>query len=191
VGWERYGRFLASLPGEESRAEEVYRKGLANRPNDARLWAGYAVLLERQRGRENDAITAYDRVLILSPGSIELKVRSVMHKIVAGVFVNPEQTGLWFVNEAVTSNDPKLFVAGGWLGFLFAKLGEQEEALTLLKSLREHFGEPMGFIRQPRIIAQAVAAGHKFATWLDPLSQVIAGELPLSSLERWDAWTTV
>jgi len=189
VGWGRYGGFLSSLPAGEYRAEEVYKRGLANRPNDLDLWLAYAILLERQPGRENDAIDTFDRALVLWPNSVEVKARSVMHKIVAGVFVNPEQAGPWFVNEAVRSKHPQLLVAGRWLGFLYAKLGDQEEALAQLKSLREHFGKSMWFIPQPRSIAQAVAAGHKFATWLNPLARVIGGELPLSSLERWEAWT--
>lgn len=190
VGWQRYGKFLASLPESMARAEDVYRNGLANRPNDAELWEDYAILLERQEGRENDAIAAYDKVLALLPGWIHAKVRSVMHKIVAGVFVNPEQAGEWLLNEGATDNNLQLFVAAGWLGVLYAKPEEQSQALTLLKSLSEHFSESMEFIRQPRSIAQAVAAGHQFAPWLDPLSRAIAGELPLSSLDGWEAWRT-
>jgi tetratricopeptide (TPR) repeat protein len=190
LGWERYGRFLASLPDGMARAEDIYRKGLANRANDAKLWAAYAILLERQPGRESDAIAAYDKALVLAPASVEAKVRAVMHKIVAGTFANPEQVGMWLLNEGITGNDPQLYVAGGWLGVLYATSEEQSQALTLLKSLREHFGESMGFIRQPRSIAQSVAAGNQFATWLDPLSKVISGELPLSSLDGWEAWTT-
>ncbi|HLY62538.1 MAG TPA: hypothetical protein VKV95_17490 [Terriglobia bacterium] len=190
LGWERYGRFLTSLPDGMARAEDIYRKGLANRANDAKLWAAYAILLERQPGRESDAIAAYDKALALAPASVEAKVRAVMHKIVAGTFANPEQVGMWILNEGITSNNPQLLVAGAWLGVLYATSEEQLRALTLLKSLCEHFGESMGFIRQPRSTAQSVAAGNQFGAWLDPLSKVISGELPLSSLDVWEAWTT-
>jgi tetratricopeptide (TPR) repeat protein len=186
VGWKRYAKFLALLPGGASRAEEVLRKGLANRPNDGVLWCEYAVLLEEQPGRETEAIVAYDRVLTLSPDAVEPSVRSVMHKIVAGVFANPENAGVWIVNEGMTRNDPRLVIAGAWLGVLYAE--DQEGALTLLKSLQEHFGKLVEFTRQSRSIAKAIAAGNRFATWLDPLSRVIAGELPVSELDRWDAW---
>ena len=66
LGWERYGKFLASLPDGMARAEDIYKKGLSNRPNDAKLSAAYAILLERQSGRENDAIAAYDKALALA-----------------------------------------------------------------------------------------------------------------------------
>jgi tetratricopeptide (TPR) repeat protein len=189
VGWQHYGKFLSSLLEGAARAEEVYKQGLSKRPNDAELWAAYAILLERQPGREGEAMAAYDKVLTLHPGWIDAMIRSVMHKIVAGALVNPEQAGLWLVNEGVTNKEPKLSVAGGWLGLLYAKPDDQVQALTRIKSLREHFGESMGFIRQPRNIAQAVAAGNQFAEWLTPLSKVIAGELPLSSLDDWEAWS--
>lgn len=188
VGWQRYGRFLAFLPGGAPRAEKVFKDGLANRPNDGALWCEYAVLLEEQPGRETDAIMAYDKVLTLSPNAVEPGVRSVMHKIVAGVFANPEKAGLWIVNEGMTRSDPRLVIAGAWLGVLYAEHSDQEGALTLLKSLQEHFGKSVEFTRQSRCIAQAVATGNRFVTWLDPLSRVIAGELPLSALDRWDAW---
>jgi tetratricopeptide (TPR) repeat protein len=188
VGWQRYAEFLASLPNGAARAEEVYLKGLSKRPKDSELWVAYAILLERQPGREGEAMAAYDKVLTLHPNRIDAKVRSVMHRIVAGELVNPEQVGMGLLNDGVTNNEPKLFVAGGWLELLYAKPDEQVRALTLIKSFREHFGESMGFIRQPRSIAQAVAAGNQFAAWLDPLSKVIAGELPLSSLDGWEAW---
>jgi tetratricopeptide (TPR) repeat protein len=189
-GWKRYGRFLASLPQGMARAEDVYKNGLANLPNDAELWASYAILLEQQEGRENDAVAAYDTVLTLSPGWIDARVRSVMHKIVAGFIDDPSQVGLIFMNEGATGKDAKLLVAGAWLGILYGKSEDQAACLTALKQpLRECFGASMGFIRQEQNIAQAVAAGHQFTSWLDPLSKVIVGELPLSSLDGWEAWS--
>jgi hypothetical protein len=113
-----------------------------------------------------------------------------MHRIVAGILSNPEQAGLFIVNQGMTRNDSRLVIAGAWLGVLYASDSDQEGALTLLKSLREGFGKSVEFTRQSRCIAQAVAAGNRFANWLDPLSRVIAGELPLSALDQWDAWIT-
>lgn len=191
VGWQRYGNFLASLQDAAARAEEVYKKGLANRPNDAELWARYAILLERQPGREADAIAAYDKVGVLHPGWIDAGIRSWMHKIVAGAVANPERIGLWLLNEGETRRDRKLFIAGAWLGLLYAKPDEQIQALKLIKSASEYFGEAMRFLHQPRNIAQAVAAEHQFADWLESILKVVCGESPLSLLEGWTVWESL
>lgn len=190
VGWMRFGRFLASLPERTARAEDVYKNGLANRPKDGELWLSYAILLGQQKGREDDAVAAYDQALTIFPDWVDARIRSVMHRIVAGVVDDPAQAGLSFMEEGIECKDPKLIVAGAWMGILYGEAEVQAACLTLLKqSLSECFGESMGFIRQDRNIARAVAAGHQFASWLEPLSKVIAGELPLSSLDGWEAWS--
>lgn len=188
VGWKRYGRFLASIPGAPSRAEKVFQDGLMNRPNDAGLWCEYAVLLEEQPGREKDAIAAYEKVLVLSPNAVEPNVRLVMNKILAGVFDQPDTAGLAVVNLGLSRNDTRMIIAGGWLGVLYSSGETQSEALSLLKTLKEDFGKPLEFLIQSKAINLAKAPGNKFASWLDSLCQVIAGELPLTALDGWDAW---
>ena len=115
-----------------------------------------------------------------------------MHRIVAGVVDDPARAGLNLMNEGAVHKEAKLLVAGAWLGLLYGKSEDQAACLTALKqSLNECLGASMGFIRQERNIARAVAAGHQFASWLEPLSKVIVGELPLSSLDGWEVWSAL
>jgi tetratricopeptide (TPR) repeat protein len=183
---KHYGKFLASLPGGSPRAERVFLQGLTHRPNDPALWCEYAVLLEEQPGREADAIAAYEEVLARSPNAVEAKVRCTMHKILAGLYPDPAGAGEQLGSEGFARHDERLVIAAGWLGVLYSP--DQENALKLLKALAPKFGSQMQFLIQHRNIQQAVADGNRFADWLDPLCRTIAGELPLATLERWDAW---
>lgn len=187
--WKRYGRFLAMQPDSAARAEYVFKQGLVNRPNDGPLWCEYAVLLEHLPGRETDAVSAYNRVLSLVPDAVEPRVRSVMHGIVAGTVADPKEAGIALVNEGMERKDAALVISGAWLGVLFDKDEQQAGAMTLLKSLKEHFGDSLQFLRQERTIQKAVASGNRYATWLDPLCGVMTGELEPDALNAWEEWT--
>ena len=203
VGWLHYGRFLSKRAETAIRknqedagqlvaiAEDVLKQGLSQRPNDAGLWCEYAVLLEHIKGRESDAISAYEKALSWQPDSVEPYVRLRMLQVICGFVKVKETCGLRIMNEGVEKKEPRLIVAGAWIGLLFGWDEDQTEALKILKSMRDHYGDDLQFLIQSRVIAHAADAGDSRGRWLSKLADVIGGILPLSTLDGWAEWSAI
>lgn len=203
VGWLHYGRFLSkraesAIQAKQADAgvlagiaEDTLKSGLSHRPNDGRLWCEYSVLLEHIKGREGDAIAAYEKALAWQPDADEPYVRLAMLRILVGSMPEPTTVGLQIMNEGMKRQNPRLVIAGAWLGLLFGHNEDRIGALELLKSMKHTFGEEMQFIIQSRVISHAIAAGNPYGPWLTNLADVIGGVLPLSALSGWGDWMAI
>ncbi|MEZ5711017.1 MAG: hypothetical protein R3E02_16705 [Blastomonas sp.] len=200
VGWLHYGRFLSKraeqaiqkqgldAAGQCKTAEDTFKQGLQHRPNDGRIWCEYAVLLEHLKGRESDAILAYEKALAWQPESVEPYVRLHMLKIIGGISKDQDAIGVKIMNDGLQKREPRLVVSGAWISLLFGAIHDQTGALALLKSMQGHFGDELQFLIQSRVIAYAVDAGNFHGPWLSKLADVIGGLLPLSALDDWPEW---